>query len=151
MIRRTGNRSRGDGFTVIEVMLTGALMSLLAVLISSAWAGLGRSTADATARCRIAQAANLAAESLAHDFCGSLPGQITGKPRHGRVVGRLVAGSQVQLCFDGDADGQADWAPPDTVITYEVQSSRLVRKNLNPAAEWVIRGEESYLSVIKEN
>lgn len=129
------------GFTVLEVVIVSALMSLLVVLISGAWSGLGRTAADAAVRCRITQEANLAVESLARDLGGSLPDQGTGSKAHGRLVGRLVAGGpQLRLCFDGDDDGQADWAAPDTVILYEIQSNRLVRQNLQTASQYVVAG-----------
>ena len=118
-----------SGFTLTEVMLVGGLMSLLVLLISGAWRGLGRSSVDAFVRCRVTQEANLAVESLTRDLGGSLASQITGERQLGRVVGRLaVDGSALWLCFDGQpADGVADWGPPDTVITYEVQGSQLIR------------------------
>ena len=39
------------------------------------------------------------------------------------------ANAQLRLCFDGGPapDGLADWADPDIVITYEVQSNQLIR------------------------
>jgi type II secretory pathway pseudopilin PulG len=120
---------RPDGFTLTEIMLVGGLMSLLGLLISGAWQGLGRSSTDAVVRCRVAQQANLAVESLARDLGGSLAGQVTGEKQLGRLVGRLVvSGSQLWLCFDGGPpDGVANWAPPDTVIIYEVQGNQLIR------------------------
>ena len=113
-------------------MLVGVLMSLLVVLVSGAWSGLGRPSADALVRCRVAQEANLALESLARDLGGSLPEQAVGQKQSGRLVGRLVVDdSQLWLCFDGEpADGLPDWGLPDTVITYEVSDdNRLVRSN----------------------
>lgn len=120
-----------SGFTLTEVMLVSGLMSLLVLLISGAWRGLGRSSVDAVVRCRVAQEANLAVDSLARDLGGSLADQTTGKKEAGRMVGRLVvAGSQLWLCFDGGpADGVAWWFPPDTVITYHVQGSQLIRSD----------------------
>ncbi len=112
-------------------MLVGGLMSLLVLLISGAWRGLGRSSADAVVRCRVAQEANLAVESLARDLGGNLADRVTGEKTLGRAVGRLVvAGTQLWLCFDGQpANGEPDWGPPDTVIVYEVQGGQLVRSD----------------------
>jgi type II secretory pathway pseudopilin PulG len=144
MIRSLENalpRCRYRGYTVIEVTLVAGLMSLLVLMISGVWSGLGRSTTDATARCRVAQEANLAMESLVRDLGGSLPDQITGEKQQGRLVGRLIAGGpQLQLCFDGDDDGQADWGSPDTVIIYEVLSNRLVRRDVQAASEFTVAG-----------
>jgi type II secretory pathway pseudopilin PulG len=127
--KRSARSCRHRGFTLTEIMLVGGLMSLLVLLISGAWKGLGRSSTDAVVRCRVAQEANLALESLTRDLGGGLAGQIAGDKRLGRAVGRLVVGgSQLWLCFDGEpVDGVADWGPPDTVIIYEVQGNRLVR------------------------
>ena len=132
------------GFTLTEIMLVGGLMSLLVLLISGAWRGLGRSSADATARCRIAQEANLAAASLRRDFSCALPEQMTGQKDRGRLVGRMiVAGPGLWLCFDGEPlNGVADWASPDTVVVYELDTEttygvpwkRLVRSNESTGA-----------------
>jgi len=119
------------GFMVIEVMLVSVLMGVLVLLLSGAWSGLGRPSTDAAARCRMAQEANLALQSLACDFHGSLAGEVTGRKQAGRLVGRLlVGGSQLWLCFDGEpTNGVADWGSPDTVIVYEVQANHLVRSD----------------------
>ena len=130
-LKGTARGRRFSGFTLTEVMLVGGMMSFLALLISGAWRGLGRSSVDTVVRCRVAQEANLAVDSLARDLGGSLADQISGEKQIGRAVGRLVVdGSALWLCFDGDpADGLAGWGPPDTVITYEVQGSQLIRSN----------------------
>jgi len=124
-------RNRRGGFTLTEVMLVGGLMSLLVLLISGAWRGLGRSSSDAIARCRVVQEANLAAESLAQDFAGSLPDQMLGGKQLGQLVGRsVVGGSELRLCFDGQPlNGAADWASPDTVISYRLEDGRLIRSD----------------------
>jgi hypothetical protein len=67
------------GFTVIEMMLTGFLMGLLAVLLGNAWAAFGRPAISSVARCRVAQEANLAAEALARDL-GMLAQDLIGPP-----------------------------------------------------------------------
>ncbi len=122
---------RPSGFTLTEMMIVGGLTGLLVLLISDGWWGLGRPSTDALARCRLAQEANLAAASLARDFGGSLPGQVTGPKEYGRLVGgHVVDGTALWLCYDGEpANGLADWGSPDTVITYEVQDNRLIRSN----------------------
>ncbi len=132
MLRKYAKRSPRRAFTVLEVMLVSGLMSLLVLLISGAWAGLVRPSADVIARCRVAQEANLAMECLARDLGGALADQPAGTARRGRLVGRLVVGNaSLWLCFDGEpVDDVADWAAPDTVITYDVQANQLVRSNL---------------------
>ncbi|MHC4398922.1 MAG: hypothetical protein ACYTG0_04505 [Planctomycetota bacterium] len=130
---------RRGGFTVVEVMLVSVLMGFLAVLVSSAWSGLGRSAADAGRRCRVVQEANLAAAALARDLGGVLPGEATGPKEHGRLVGRqAVAGPELQLCFDGNDDGQPDWAAPDTVVAYRVVADRLIRENVQTGSVFTV-------------
>lgn len=124
-------RRRPNAFTLTEMLIVGGLMSFLVVLMSEAWSGLGRPSADALVRCRIAQEANLAAASLARDFGGSLPGQTGGGKECGRLVGQLVVdGSQLWLCFDGEPlNGVADWGLPDTQVVYEMEDNHLIRSN----------------------
>ncbi len=112
-------------------MLTSLLMTILAVVTAGAWSGLGRPSVDAVVRCRVHQESETAIESLACDFSGGLGEQAPQGPRDaGRLVGRRVVGSQLQLCFEGDSpNGAADWAAPDTVVTYDLQGDRLTRSN----------------------
>jgi hypothetical protein len=119
-------------------------MAFVGVLACAAWDGLGKPTTDVLARCRVAQEANLALAALACDFGGSLADAPTGPKEAGRAVGRLIVGkSELRLCFDGGAtpNGQADWASPDTVITYNVQSNKLVRTNLNAGTSITVAGD----------
>jgi prepilin-type N-terminal cleavage/methylation domain-containing protein len=136
----TGRPGLHDGFTVMEVMVVSALMSLLALFISGAWTGFGRTSADVIARCRVAQEANLAAETLARDFAGCLPGQTAGPVDLGRLVGRSIhTGPSLWLCYDGEpANGMADWAGPDVVIVYDLQSNKLRRTNQQTGASRVV-------------
>lgn len=131
-IRSITPRCGRSGFTLLEAVIVNALMVFLAMLVSTAWSAFGRPTADVIARCRVTQEANLAAASLARDLGGSLAnheGRIGGKLLL-RYVGRMQpAKKQLWLCFDGgpNPNGQANWGTPDTVISYEVQSNRLIR------------------------
>lgn len=134
------NAGGRGGFTIIEVMLTSALMSLLVILMSDTWSGLGRSSVVAIARCRVTQEANLAVESFTRDLGGSLAEETAGEKERGRLVGRLiVGGSALWLCYDGaPLDGMADWAAPDTVIVYDVQANQLVRSNQQASTAFVV-------------
>lgn len=51
-------------FTLVEVAAVGGLMAFLAIVVSSAWSGLGRPTLDMIARSRVDQQASLAIASL---------------------------------------------------------------------------------------
>ena len=125
------SRSRADGFTVMEMMIVGAMTALLAILFAKAWSGLGQPSVNALVRCQVAQEAQLATASLATDLGGSLPGQPTGTKPNGEMVGQMVVGgSELRLCFDGGGlNGIADWGPPDTVIRYYVEDDKLIRWN----------------------
>lgn len=151
-LKGTARGRRFSGFTLTEVMLVGGMMSFLALLISGAWRGLGRSSVDAVVRCRVAQEANLAVESLTRDLGGNLADQVAGEKPTGREVGRLVVdGSALWLCFDGGpADGLADWGLPDTVITYEVQSNRLIRANQQTGVAVVVADKVSQMQLIEQ-
>jgi hypothetical protein len=124
---------------MLEVTLVAALMSFLVILISGIWTGMGRAIADVAADARITQEARLALESFSRDLAGSLPGQTTGTKGQSRMVGRSIAGtSQLSLCFDGDADGVADWSAPDVVVSYQVEAGRLVRRIQQPLSEFAV-------------
>ncbi len=116
------------------------LMSFLVLLMSGAWSGLGRPSADALVRCRLAQEANLAAASLARDFGGSLLDETGGAKESGSLVGQLaVDGSQLWLCFDGEpVNGVADWTLPDTEIVYEMEANRLIRTNRKTNTTFIV-------------
>jgi type II secretory pathway component PulJ len=128
---RIPSRLCAQGFTVMEMMIVGAMTTLLAILFSAAWSGLGQPSADALVRCQVAQEAQLAAAALVADLGGSLPGQTGGTKGNGRLVGRMEPeGSELRLCFDGGGlNGSADWGIPDTVIRYYVEDNKLIRWN----------------------
>ena len=132
---------RRSGFTLLEATIVSALMAFLAVLVSAAWSGFGRPAADIAEHCHVAQEANLAVASLTSDFAGSLSEDRTGSKTKFKVVGRMQpANSQVRLCFDGGSspNGLADWGSPDIIITYEVQSNKLIRWNETSGATFTV-------------
>jgi type II secretory pathway component PulJ len=143
---------RRHGSTLLEVMLVSILMSLLVILVSEVWAAFGRPAADIVARCQVAQEARLAAASLADDLGGCLAngeGRL-GDKRSYQFVGRLQpANSQLWLCFDGGSNpnGIADWAPPDTVIVYEVQGNNLLRWDQSSGQSFAVARHVSKLEV----
>jgi type II secretory pathway component PulJ len=143
------NRRGALGFTLIELMIVCAMTTLLAVLFSSAWAGLGRPSVDAIARSQIAEEAQVAAASLAADLGGSLPGGTLGAEVAGRMVGwMVVGGSELWICFDGGGlNGIADWGDPDVVITYTVEDGRLVRTNQAAGTTFVVASRVSGMRV----
>jgi hypothetical protein len=118
----------------VEGVIASGLLVLLALLLANTWQSMGRAAIDAVTRGRITQEANLALAALASDLGGSLsdPQGRVGSLASAAFVGRLQpGGNQLWLCFDGGStpNGIADWGPPDTVVSYELQSSQLVRIN----------------------
>ncbi len=137
-----------DGFTVMEMMIVGAMTTLLAILFSTAWSGLGQPSADALVRCQVAQEAQLATASLAADLGGSLPGQAGGTKENGQLVGRLEPeGSELRLCFDGENFGFPDWGGADTVIWYYVENNKLIRWNENTDAVFYVASNVENMTV----
>jgi prepilin-type N-terminal cleavage/methylation domain-containing protein len=123
---------RRNGFTLVEAMVVSGLMAVLALLLSSLWAGFGRPATNVIARCRVAQEMNLAVNALARDLGGSLAGNQgrLGHKTDSQFVGWMLPGNlQLWLCFDGGTapNGIADWAPPDTVIVYMLEGDALLR------------------------
>jgi len=143
---------RPAGFTLVEVMIVGALMSFLVMLISGTWTGVGRSVVDAIARCRVSQEVNLATETLSRDFSGGLAEQATGPRKLGSMVGCLaVPGPELWLCYDGDpVNGVADWAAPDSVVTYTLQDNRLLRSNLQAGTAFVAAGNVEQMQLAEQ-
>jgi type II secretory pathway component PulJ len=132
MSRRTTNPKLRRGFTLAEALVVSGLMALLAYLLGQTWSGLGRPTADLAAQGRVAHEARLAVVALSRDLGGSLDSDAAraGPKMLGKFAGRMQPnGTELWLCFDGGSapNGVPDWAPPDTVIVYQLQAGRLVR------------------------
>ncbi|MDA1016267.1 MAG: hypothetical protein O3A00_17650 [Planctomycetota bacterium] len=122
---RHGNRA---GFTMVEFTAVGAVLTVVVVATSAIWTGLLKPMRGSVAQLRIAQEARLATESILRDFSGSDPSQRLGTKTGGRLVGARVVNSELQLCFDGSPkNATADWALPDSTITYTVTGNRLER------------------------
>ena len=139
MTKKLPNAQWPQGFTLLETLVVSGLMALLVLLLAEAWSGLGRPLVDAMARSRVAEEANLAVTSLTRDWSGSLPGSL-GSLEQGRAVGHLVVDrSQLWICFDGGPAPNeiADWAAPDTVISYAVESNKLIRQNQTTGSTFV--------------
>jgi prepilin-type N-terminal cleavage/methylation domain-containing protein len=138
-----GNRGRRGGFTLIEMMVVCFMLSLLATMMAGAWSAFGKPAVNVDARCRIAQEASLAAESLARDLSGYLPnsGALPGGQASAKFVGRMEPeNTALWLCFDSQASPNrtADWASPDTVIVYQLSGDQLVRSDQEAGTTVVI-------------
>jgi prepilin-type N-terminal cleavage/methylation domain-containing protein len=134
------------GFSLPEVIVVSGLMAALAMMLGSAWGGIGRPIADVIRQSQLFQEMDAAAASLARDLGGNLtnPEGRLGDKKQGRWIGcmqQTVDGQlQLWLCFDlgSPPNGQADWGPPDTVIIYHVQSGALVRYDRNAGTSTTI-------------
>jgi prepilin-type N-terminal cleavage/methylation domain-containing protein len=138
------------GFTLMEVVVVSALMSLLLMLFSAAWRGFAQPTSTTIRRARMIREAGLLVEALSRDIGGTLTEQPLGSKESGRLVGHTVqADNELQLCFDGDPiDETANWSLPDTVITWTLIDDRVVRTNWRTgAAITVVNSVESFTVV----
>lgn len=131
---RSHERTR-RGFSLIETSVVSLLLVVLSIMLTSVWVGLCRPTLDGAARCRMILEANLAATALARDLGGFLAddsGRL-GNLDDGQFVGRQIPSSNhLRLCYHGSGAGTdltPLWASPDTVISYQLQGTNLVRWN----------------------
>ena len=125
------HRSR-RGFTLTEMVVVTGLTVLLVTILSTVWSSFCAPTVDVLVRCRIAQEADFALASLSKDLSGSLanPEGRLGGTEDGKWVGRQTPEStSLRLCFHGgnSSDMTPQWASPDTVISYSVDSGQLFR------------------------
>ncbi len=151
-MRHSNCRRQRSAFTLVEIMVVSFLMAFLATLLGVVWSGFGRPLTDAITRAQIAQEVHLAVAALARDFGGNLAGPDgrLGFMSNGKLVGRMDAdGSMLRLCFDGGAvaDGLAEWADPDIVISYLVQDGNLVRWNEFSGSTFVVARGVQQLAV----
>jgi type II secretory pathway component PulJ len=137
-LRKPASRS---GFTLAEAVIVSMFTAFLATLISATWSAFVRPTADIAERCRVAQEASLALAALSRDFAGSYSDDPTGDEQKLKLVGRTQPdNSQLRLCFDGGTtpNGIADWAAPDLIVTYYVDSNRLVRWDEDSGTTFIV-------------
>ena len=139
MNRRTPHIRR-FAFTLVEVMIATAITAFLFLMMSGMWRGLMGSMNDSLTDARIAQEAHFVLEIMRRDLGGFLPGKEKEKKDENKLVGLLATGSkQFMLCFDDDkADGDPEWAKPDTVIVYEVQDEQLLRIEQTDKGKYIV-------------
>jgi prepilin-type N-terminal cleavage/methylation domain-containing protein len=126
------------GFSLVELMVAIMLSSILLMYVAGIWQSYARSAAFTVASARVSAEARIALAALKHDFGGSLEESPTGTPSAALLVGRLVTGGQLLLCYDmPPLNGQADWAAPDRVVTYSLDGDSLVR-SVDGGAAFVI-------------
>jgi prepilin-type N-terminal cleavage/methylation domain-containing protein len=109
---------RRNGFTLIELTIVSGLMAFLAVLLSSAWTSMGKSSTNLITRGQLVQEMNLAAASLSRDLGGSLPdptSRVGGKNLAQWIGWTHPGNSQLHLTYNGGAS-------PDTIISYYIDN-----------------------------
>lgn len=115
--------SRRSGFTLLEVTLVGGLMAFLAVLLTSAWKGIGRFPVDIMARSQLLQEMDLAVAALSRDVGGFMPipsssnsSNYGGKNDYSLVGCRNILDT-LELCYDKNGDNKLQW-DSDNIVTY---------------------------------
>ena len=134
---RTRSPLHRGGFTLLELLVVNGLMVLLAVILATVWAGLGRPVADIANRSYLLQEMALASASLARDLGGSLAGPEgrLGTKEQGKFHDwTRPTESQLWLTFDGQP------APHDQLNTveYYVEGGNLVRRDQNANTAFVV-------------
>jgi Tfp pilus assembly protein FimT len=118
-----GRIERRGAFTLLEMLVVGVLGVIVLGLVANAWRWYARSMHAAQVSAQLTNELKLAAEAIAQDYGPA-------------VASRTVDGTTVQFDSDGAvADGAAQWAAPDSVVEYAVQSQRLVRRVLAAGTE----------------
>jgi prepilin-type N-terminal cleavage/methylation domain-containing protein len=130
------------GFTLVEMSVASACMAVLALVISSAWYGVGRTATDLVVRSQLLQEIDMAVATLSRDLGGSpanTEGRLGGK-KQARLVGLRTISGQLQLCFDGGStpDGQPQWGSPDAVIIYQLVADALVRADASTSTSFTV-------------
>ena len=145
-----------SGFTLLEVTLVSGLMAVLVLVISRAWIGVGQPIADLITRSQLLQETDMVVAALTRDLNGSLanPEGRLGSKNLGRWVGwRQLSLNEFQLCFDGGTspDGQPQWGPPDTVISYTLESDgTLVRTDKNAQTTFTVAKNISNMTITSD-
>jgi len=118
------------GFTLTELLIVSGLMAFMAMMLSSAWHGLGRSAIDLVARAQIVQEMELAIAALSRDLGGSLgdpEGRAGGKSDAKWINWSAPGNNKLLLYFDNgeEADIFVQYALEDK--TDPDATTRLVR------------------------
>jgi type II secretory pathway pseudopilin PulG len=118
------------GFTLVEVTIVSGLTAFLAILLSSAWMGMSRSTVDLVGRGRLIQELDMAVASLSRDLGGSLAVASSSNNLGRGDTGAWINyekladpqyGDKLRLYFDG-GDNPSVKNAPNTVIEYHLES-----------------------------
>ncbi len=128
------DRPHRSGFTMVEVMIVGIMMTILAVSLPTIWQGIGQPSIDTMIRCQVGQEAQLAAMSLAVDCGGVLPekrADITGAKSSNTYTGAAVIGGDLVLSYsDGSTITYSHDNVRHTLIRNQGGSSIVIASNV---------------------
>ena len=128
------NYRKRKGFSLVELMVVSALMAVLALLISSAWVGVGRTAAGLIGRSQLVQERDLAVVALSRDLGGCLADNEAknGEKINGRwLKWELPSPQELKLYYDGGTNSSG--VPlANTVVQY------LLATDPDPAAATLI-------------
>jgi hypothetical protein len=130
-------------------------MTLLALLLFSAWSGIGKSEIALITRCQLAQEMDFSVAALSRDLCGSMPLKDTetnaarlGVKQQWRLLDWKidVSTGYLELDFDGDPTTSGTWKSVDKVVTYhwDQPTHTLIRTDDTGATFTVARNVESF-------
>lgn len=154
------------GFTLLEATIVSGLLAMLAVLLSSAWVGMGRTAIDLIGRSQLVQERDFAIAALSRDLGGRLadPNARVGEKTDGKWLAwaseasaSLPPNVDLLLTYNKhavEAAGVVTWVSPNTTIRYyladdpntTVTTYVLMRKNQNTGEEFLVA---RYLSSMK--
>lgn len=116
------------GFSLVELTIVSVLLVVLALLLSSAWVGVGRAAADLIGRSQLVQERDLAIASLSRDLggCSVEPDARNGEKLTGRWLKweypnnvSLPSNQDLILYYDGGTNSTGDTLA-NTVVHYLV-------------------------------
>ncbi|WP_146514335.1 hypothetical protein [Rubripirellula amarantea] len=127
------------------------MASLVAIMASTAAVDISRGFVEGIAEARMATEFRVLSQSLRRDFAGSLPESRSGHPKRWRLVGKqLVSDTELQLCFDSQLDGTANWSGSDRIITYllDTDTKRFIRNDSVSGNDFVMAENVSDMEIL---
>jgi type II secretory pathway pseudopilin PulG len=109
-------RTSISGFSLVELLVVGSLMSLVTLLIAQFWTHYSSSIGALNARAAVSRELRIATQSFLNDL--------------GPAVSlMIVSGDRIQICQDGGdhPDGIPQWTDPDTIVEYYQSGDKLYR------------------------
>jgi type II secretory pathway component PulJ len=113
---------RRGGFTLLELLIVGALGTLIVLLISNAWVWYARTSKSMHVSAELSRELKIAAAAIAQDYGPAL-------------TVRTTDGTDVQFDYDSNSDSAAQWTAPDLVVEYVLSNGNLLRRDLNAGTD----------------